>query len=357
MSVLWIIIGLVGMLAGAELLVRGGSRLATLLGVPPLLVGLTVVAFGTSFPELVVSMGAGFQGRADLAAGNVVGSNIFNILVILGLSAIVAPPLVASLRVIRWEVPTLITVSLLPSLLARDGSLSRPEAFFMVVVGVGWVVWQIRQAQAEPKAVQESTSASAKSIIPHARAISVGQVIAGLVLLVVGSRLFVDGAASLARSLGVSELIIGLTVVAAGTSLPEVAASVTAALRGERDMAIGNVLGSNIFNILFVLGLSTAVSAPQATLPETLSTFDMPVMIVLSIICLPIFFTDQSVTRWEGIGLLLAYGGYMTLQILAATGSPYLDMARNAILAVAVAAMLLALSTAFRQLAKSKGWL
>lgn len=350
MSIFWMTVGLLVLLVGAEILVRGGSRLAQLFGMPPLLVGLTVVAFGTSFPELAVSVAAGLQGRADLAAGNVVGSNIFNITVILGLSAVILP-LAASLRVIRWEVPILISVTLLPSLLAWDGALSRPEAFFLLVVGVGWVVWQIRQARAEADVGEETPVAGPVNI--GARGLAVGQVVGGLVLLVGGSRFFVDGATSLARNLGVSELIIGLTVVAAGTSLPEVAASVTAALRGERDMAIGNVLGSNIFNIVFVLGLSTAVSESQTMIPQSLLTFDLPVMIVLSIICLPIFFTDLSITRWEGIGLLLAYAGYTILQILAATGSPHLAAFRSVVLTAAVVAMLIVLATAFRQLKKS----
>ncbi len=350
MSILWMVVGLVVLLAGAELLVRGGSRLAAFFGVPPLVIGLTVVAFGTSSPELAVSLGAGFQGRADLAAGNVVGSNIFNISVILGLAATVTP-LAASLQVIRWEVPILIAVSLLASLLAWDGIVSRPEALVLVAVGVGYVVWQIHQSRATSDAQASTLSKPGEG---RARALAVLQVIGGLALLVVGSRLFVDGATALARSLGVSELIIGLTVVAAGTSLPEVAASVTAALRGERDMAIGNVLGSNIFNIVFVLGLSTAVSAPQTEIPRSLLIFDLPVMIALSMLCLPIFFTDLSVTRSEGIGLLLAYGGYTTLQILAATGSTHLAVARTATLAAAVVAVSVVLFATVKQLATSR---
>ena len=354
MSILWMIFGLGVLLMGAELLVRGGSRLAASFGVPPLVVGLTVVAFGTSAPELAVSLGAGLQGRADLAAGNVVGSNIFNIVVILGLAAAITP-LTSSLRVIRWEVPFLIAVSVLPSLLAWDGILSRPEALCLVTVGIGYIVWQIRQARTEPDASETPTPAISEAGSGSSRALAAVQVVGGLALLVAGSRLFVDGATTLARSLGVSELIIGLTVVAAGTSLPEVAASATAALRGERDMAIGNVLGSNIFNIVFVLGLSTTVSASQTVIPRSLLTFDLPVMIVLSILCLPIFFTDLSVTRSEGIGLLLAYVGYTTLQILAATGSPHLTLARNALLIAAVFASSAVLLATFVQLSKRRG--
>lgn len=353
MSILWMVVGLVILLAGAELLVRGGSRLAAFFGVPPLVIGLTVVAFGTSSPELAVSLGAGFQGRADLAAGNVVGSNIFNILVILGLAAMVTP-LAASLRVIRWEVPILMVVSLLPSLLAWDGIVSRPEALVLVAIGIGYVAWQVYQSRATPTGTGTEASALSEPGGGRARALAALQVVGGLTLLVVGSRIFVDGATSLARSLGVSELIIGLTVVAAGTSLPEVAASVTAALRGERDMAIGNVLGSNIFNIVFVLGLSTAVSASQTVIPRSLLTFDLPVMIALSMLCLPIFFTDLSVTRSEGIGLLLAYGGYTTLQILAATGSPHLALAHTTALVAAVVAVSAVLFATIKQLATSR---
>jgi cation:H+ antiporter len=317
-------LGLLGV--GGEMLVRGASQLASRFGVSPLVVGLTVVAFGTSAPELAVSLQAVQADAADIAVGNVLGSNIFNILLILGLSAVIAP-LTITRRIVRIEVPLVIAISALAWLLARDGRVAALDGVMLLIAVVaytGWMLWSVWADAAS----EESSNADAT---PSGPAVSTVTALAGLGLLVLGSRWFVEGAVGLAQSLGVSDVVIGLTVVAAGTSLPEVAASLVAAARGHRDMAVGNVLGSNIFNLTVILG-TTAVAAGGLTVAPGVVSFDLIVMVAVAVACLPIFVTGHRIARWEG-GLFLAYYiAYTTYIVLDATGHDQLPHFRDAMI-------------------------
>jgi cation:H+ antiporter len=307
--------GLVALVAGAELLVRGAARLAGALGISPLVIGLTVVAFGTSAPEIAVSVGAAASGKVDLAVGNVVGSNIFNVLFILGLSALITPLLVAQ-QLIRQEVPIMIGISALLFALAADGVIGRPESVALACGLIAYTVFLVRQSRAENAAAQARSGNDAPRGA-GARTLDVAFTIAGLALLVLGARWLVDAATAFARWFGVSELVIGLTIVAAGTSLPEVASSVVAALRGERDIAVGNVVGSNVFNILGCLGLAGLVAPQPLVVAPAVLAFDLPVMLAVAFACLPVFFTGARIARWEGVLLLgyyLAYVGYVVLK-------------------------------------------
>ncbi len=258
---LGIIFGLALLILGGELLVRGASRLAVAMNISPLVIGLTVVAFGTSSPELAVSLQSAFTGKADIALGNAVGSNIFNILFILGISALIVP-LVVSSRLIRWDVPLMIAVSALLLLLGLDGRIGRLDGLVLFSGLLAYTYWCVRQSRRDSNEVK--TEFVHENPVSKSNRVSmlvqIVFIIGGLILLGVGSRWLIGGSVVVATRLGVNELIIGLTIIAAGTSLPEVVTSIMAALRGERDIAVGNVVGSNIFNILCVLGLASMVA-------------------------------------------------------------------------------------------------
>ncbi len=319
---IWFIPGLIALILGAELLVRGAAKLALFLGISPLVVGLTVVAFGTSSPELAVSVQSAWSGQADIALGNVVGSNLFNVLFILGISAIIAP-LIVHQQLIRQEVPVMIGVSLLLWALAADGGISRWDGFLLAGLLFGYTVFLIRQSRRETATAvgEEYAEAMPGEGTGWDRHWSVQAllVVVGLVLLVLGSNWLVDAAVVLARHLGLSELIVGLTIVAAGTSLPEVATSIVAALRGQRDIAVGNVVGSNIFNVLAVLGISASVAPADLPVAPAMLAFDLPVMVAVAVACLPIFFTGNLIARWEGALFFGYYVAYTAYLILAAT--------------------------------------
>ncbi len=320
LTLILFLLGFFCLIGGAELLVRGASRLAAAVGISPLVIGLTVVAFGTSAPELAVSVLSASAGQADIAVGNVVGSNIFNVLFILGLSALITPLVVAQ-QVVRLEVPLMVGTAMLLPLLALDGRLGRLDGLLLFGGILVYTVWSIRRSRQETAAVQEEYdwefgAQADPAPKPGGTWRQLGLIVAGLVLLVAGSNWLVDGAVAIARAFGVSELIIGLTIIAAGTSMPEVATSIMASIRGERDIAVGNVVGSNIFNILAVLGLTSLVSPVGVTVSATAMAFDIPVMIAVSVACLPIFFTGHRIARWEGglfFGLYLAYTSYLVL--------------------------------------------
>ena len=316
MTVVLFVAGLGLLVLGAEWLVRGASRLAGALGISPLVIGLTVVAFGTSAPEVAVSVKSAWAGQPDLALGNVVGSNIFNVLFILGASAIITP-LVVSSQLIRLDVPVMIGLSVLVFLLAGDGSIGRLDGALLFAGVVVYTAFQVRQSRKESAAIRDEYAqeyAPKRSSTPANLAL----VAAGLALLVLGSRWLVNGAVAFAQALGVSELVIGLTIVAAGTSLPEVATSILAAFRGERDIAVGNVVGSNIFNLLAVLGLSGLVAPGGLPAPAALLRFDLPVMVAVALACLPIFASGAVIARWEGALFLFYYAAYTAYLVLAA---------------------------------------
>mgnify|MGYP005841125637 CR=1 FL=1 len=300
-------LGLVLLVGGAELLVRGAAALALAAGISPLVIGLTVVAYGTSAPELAVTVLSAWDGQADIALGNVVGSNIFNVLVILGLTSVVAPVAVAS-QLVRREVPIMVGVSLLALVMALDGRVGRIDGVLLATGIVAYTVLSIRLGRRETREVQgEYAQALAPCHAPRTAgqlAWDVALVVLGLVVLMAGSKMLVYGAVTIARALGVGELLIGLTIVAAGTSLPELATSVVAALRGQRDIAVGNVVGSSICNILGILGVA-AMLRPVAV-SEAMLALDLPFMVAVAVACLPIFYTGNRIARWEG-ALFLAY--------------------------------------------------
>ncbi len=305
--------GLVLLVAGGELLVRGATALAARIGISSLVIGLTVVAFGTSAPEVAVSVGATLEGSGPLAVGNVVGSNVFNVLFILGASALIAP-LTVSRQILRVDVPILIAVSLLCLVCGMDGRYGLNDAVLFLLVFVAYLVFTVREGK------RQSTAADAPGRPRTKLAPALLFVALGLVLLVLGARSFVAGAVELARMLGLSEAVIGLTIVAAGTSLPEVATSIMASLRGERDIAVGNVVGSNIFNILLILGVAALVGKGQLDVPPAILRFDLPLMCACALALAPVAMARGVLARWEGALFLGAYAAYTAYLVLDATG-------------------------------------
>ena len=344
MTFLMFIAGLAALVIGADLLVRGASRIASALGISPLIVGLTVVAFGTSSPELAVSAGAALNGQADIAVGNVVGSNIFNVLFILGLSALIAPLAVAQ-QLVRLDVPLMIGCALLLMWLAYDGMIGRFEGAVLFAGIIAYTVFLVWQARRESNAEVVAEYAEAYPASADRRwLLNGGLIVGGLVLLVVGAHWLVDAAVAFARMLGVSELVIGLTVVAAGTSLPEVAASVVAALKGERDIAVGNVVGSSIYNVLAVLGVTALVAPAGIGVAPSVLSFDLPVMLAVSIACMPIFCTGYRIDRWEGGVFLAYYAAYTAFVVLKATEHDLLEPYSRVMLLFVVPITLLTLA-------------
>ncbi len=347
MTLIQFLAGIALLIAGAESLVRGASRLAAALGMTPLVIGLTVVAFGTSAPEFAVSALSARSGHGDIALGNVVGSNIFNVLCVLGLSALIVPNKVARQLVYR-DVPVMIGVSGVLYLMAVNGRLGRFEALLLLAGAFSYTAWAIRQGRREdppPSAgipVPSKGGGYAGKIIPLAKHGLL--VFGGLALLVLGARWLVSASETIARAAGLSELIIGLTIVAAGTSLPEVAASIVAAFRGERDIAVGNIVGSNILNILGVLGLSAAVSPAGIPVTSAALAFDIPVMFAVALVCLPVVFTRHRVARWEGGLFLLYYAAYILYLILDAKGHDALPQYSETMLCFVLPVTAIALS-------------
>ncbi|HLF64349.1 MAG TPA: calcium/sodium antiporter [Saprospiraceae bacterium] len=330
--ILKLIIGLIFLIIGAEALVKGASKIARAVGISPLVIGLTVVAFGTSSPEMAVSVMAVSEGNSDIALGNVVGSNIFNILFILGLCALILPLIVAQ-QLIRLDVPVMIAASLIVMLFGFDGRLMAWEGLVMVTIGFVYTVYIIRESRKEKnkEVLKEYQEEYGKDNKGKGKIwLSVLFVIAGLAFLILGSRWLVEGAVYIAHTLGVSDLVIGLTIIAAGTSLPEVATSIIATIRGERDIAVGNVVGSNIFNILFILGISSMVGKGGIGVAESAIIFDIPVMLAVAIACLPIFFTGRKIERWEGGIFLFYYIAYTVYLILSNQTNASMDVFTSA---------------------------
>ncbi len=325
MAIVLVLGGLLLLAVGGESLIRGAARLAAAARIAPVVIGLTVVAFGTSAPELAVSIQAAASGRSEVALGNVVGSNIFNVLFILGLSALIVP-LTVAVRLLWWDAPLVVAASGLVLAMGWDGTLSRWDGLVLAGSIVAYSAWAVVQARRESSAVHHeyqqqfgTAPGGWKTVL-----LQIVWIAVGLALLALGSRWLVNGAVEIARFLGISELIIGLTIVAAGTSLPEVVASVVAGLRGQRDIAVGNVVGSNLFNLLAVLGFSAIVAPAGLAVPAEALAFDIPVMIAAAAACLPIFFTGHLIARWEGALFLAYYGIYLAHLVLGATHSPSL---------------------------------
>ena len=336
-------VGLAALVLGANLLVRGAGKLALSFGISPLVVGLTIVAFGTSAPEVAVSVASVLEGKTDLAVGNVVGSNIFNVLFILGISALIVP-LVVNRQLIRQEVPIMFGASLLMAWLVRDGSLAQWEGGLLLVLMLSYTAFLVVQSRRESAASGGAQAAKPDEFADELQPPSPGAwdskfpaqlilIAAGLALLVLGSDWLVSAAVAFAKALGVSDVVIALTIVAAGTSMPEVATSITAALKGERDIAVGNVVGSNTFNILGCLGISGVVAGTDGlAVAPSLLAFDIWVMLAVALACLPMFATGGEIARWEGGVFAGYYVAYVSYLILAAQAHDALGTFSNVML-------------------------
>jgi len=319
MTVMAFIAGLVLLIGGGELLVRGASQLAARLGISPLVIGLTVVAYGTSAPELAVSVQAGLAGSADIALGNVVGSNIFNVLFILGLSALITPLAVAQ-QLVRLDVPLMVGASVLLLVFALDGRIGPVDGALLLAGLFAYTVFVVRASRRESQAIESEYGKEYGQRRSGRLPVQIGMILAGLALLILGARWLVGAAVTIAQAAGVSETVIALTIIAAGTSLPEVVTSIVAALRGERDIAVGNVIGSNIANILGIAGLTAVITPGGLSVAPALLRFDLPVMLAVAAACLPVFVAGHRIARWEGalfFGYYLAYTLYL---VLDATG-------------------------------------
>ena len=306
--VIYIICGSAGLFIGAESLVRGSSSLALRFGISPLIVGLTVVAFATSSPELVVSIKAAIEGNSGIVVGNVVGSNICNIGLILGIAALISPMRVKT-QLVKREIPILIGVSLILFFVLLTGSVSRIIGVFFVIGIILYIVLGYMyaiQEKNEQNAIKEFEDGIPKK--PYSFPFSIILIIVGLGLLVLGSNLFVDGAVAAANKLGVSDTVIGLTVVALGTSLPELITSIVASIKNENDIAIGNAVGSNVFNILSILGISSII---HPITNSGITIIDLSIMMAFTIVIFPLCRTDFSLKRWEGAFLFAGYAAYI----------------------------------------------
>ncbi|MGL5317764.1 MAG: calcium/sodium antiporter [Bacteroidales bacterium] len=307
-NLLLLLLSLVILYFGADFLVKGSSSLALRAGIPPLIVGLTVVSLGTSSPELVVSIKAALSGQSEIAAGNVIGSNIFNIGVILGICAIVAP-LYITRSIIKQDMPFLILGAVLLPFFFMNGVISRWESGIFCLGVIVYTLLLIRNAQKEKKKKTEDTSVKEEITAPTTSwMLDAFFVVLGLGLLIGGSNLLVDNAVKIARIVGMTEAVIGLTIVAAGTGTPELATSIVATLKGNKDIAIGNVVGSNIYNVLLVLGVSSMIKPISTT---GLSSVDSYVMLGFSLLLLPLMRTGFVLKRWEGALMLCLYIIYL----------------------------------------------
>jgi cation:H+ antiporter len=313
LAILYLALGLVLLYYGAEALVRGSSSLALRLGLSPLVIGLTVVAFGTSSPELVVSLKAGLTGQGNISVGNVVGSNICNLGLILGLCALVTPVATTS-QIVRMDIPIMIAVTAFAIFLLSNGTLTRTEGTLLATLLLAYVIFSIRLARRQPADALGAEFGEAVKVSKRGLAVDLLMVAGGLVLLIFGARFLVDGAVIIARAFGWSEALIGLTVIAIGTSLPELATSLVAAVKKEADIALGNIVGSNIFNLLGILGI-TAMVTPLAE--SGISLIDYAVMAVFALVLWPMAYHQKRITRLEGAILLAGYATYVSWLVLS----------------------------------------
>ncbi|MDG2125597.1 MAG: calcium/sodium antiporter [Verrucomicrobiales bacterium] len=307
-QILLLIVGLVLLTGGADILVRGASAIAARVGLSNLVIGLTVVAFGTSAPELAVSLKAALGGTADIAVGNVIGSNIFNIAAILGLSAVICP-LVVHIDIIRRDLPVLLAASLAFVVMLKTGAgIAHIEGVLLVTALIVYLVWSIRASRREtfdPGIVMPDAGPPPRTT--HI-ALSISFTLAGLVLLVLGANTFVDNAVIIARHLGLSEAVIGLTIVAGGTSLPELATSLVAACRRQADIAVGNAVGSSIFNILAIAGITSTTTSLSGA---GISTFELGAMLLTAALLIPLMRSGSKISRPEGAILLACLATYL----------------------------------------------
>ncbi|MCB1610079.1 MAG: calcium/sodium antiporter [Xanthomonadales bacterium] len=305
------VLGLVILTVGADQFLRGASDLARRFGVREFVIGMILIGFGTSAPELTVNLAAAFHGRYDLAIGNVVGSNIANVGLILGISALIAP-LAVQMRLVKVETPILIAASVGLWLLCADGGLSRLDGLILLAGFAGVIALVAADMRLEPANIQDALAESvpASEFSPRKTAL---RTIGGLIGLILGAELMVDGAVAMARILGMSELMIGLTVVAIGTSLPELASSGMAAWRGQVEIALGNVLGSCLFNIFLILGITSTVH--PLPVAKAVVSMELPMMIGFALVLVPIMLRNKRISRRSGAMLLLAYAAFLVWQV------------------------------------------
>ena len=307
------LLGLVILVVGAECLLRGAVRVARALGVSPFVIGFTLVGFGTSAPELVVGLSAALRGSPGIALGNIVGSNIANVGLILGVAVLIRP-LRANMRLLKVGGPMVVGASLLLWFLCRDNTLSRTDGYVLLAGFAALAAYMYRAARAEPPPVKEEIGKGAESKMRVW--VAAVLVAVGLGGLIGGADLMVVAAVEIATAFGVSPWLIGLTVVAVGTSLPELAATGAAAWRGEADIALGNVLGSNLFNILLVLGTTVVVSPMR--LGDSVLFRELPAMVLFAVLLVAVVANGLTVYRWEGAVLLAAYAGFIAWQVVGA---------------------------------------
>lgn len=313
---LWFFLGLAILVVGAEVVVRGTSRLALSLGISPLLLGLTVVSIGTSAPELAVGITASLEGAPAIAVGNIAGTNVLNLLFILGLAALLRPiPL--QLRILRLELPTMVVAAALMTVLSWDGVLTTPDGLVLLAGAVIYTLLLARQTRSDTRQTREALvdlyGAEPRDAVPSGwrRAGQVAGLVVGIGVLVLGADLLVNGAVEIARSWHISEAFIGLTIVAVGTSAPELATTLVATVRNERDVAVGNLIGSSIYNILFILGLTCVALPGDLPVDPDLLTFDIPLMAGVALLCVPVFISGRGISRWEGGAFVAMYLGYL----------------------------------------------
>jgi cation:H+ antiporter len=342
--------GLGLLVIGAEMLVRGGASFAARMGISSLVIGLTIVAYGTSSPELIVSAKAALAGSPDIAIGNVVGSNIFNILFILGISALICP-LAVSQQLVRIDVPIMIGVSVLTFILSLDGMLGKVDGiiFLTGIVLYTWFVISLGKKEKKKEVIKEYESEFGAPKKSKSWLLDIFLIAVGLGVLIFGARWFVGGAIGIARGFGISELVIALTIVAAGTSMPEVATSIMASIRKERDIAVGNVVGSNIYNILAILGISSILAKDGLPVSAGIIDFDMPAMIAVAVACLPIFFTGRTISRWEGGVFIFYYAAYTTYLILKSSEHDQLPMMSGAMMIFVIPLTVLTMTVIYFQ--------
>jgi cation:H+ antiporter len=325
-SAAWFLAGLGALVVGAEVMVRGGGTLASRLGVNPIIVGLTVVAIGTSMPELTVGVVSAAEGSGALAVGNIAGTNIANLLLVLGLSALLLP-LTIEIRTLRFELPVMAMAALLLWALAADGVLSRLDGLILLVGAIVYTLVLIRTARRESREVATEFAAAytanrAGHVVPatdRRTILHVGMMLGGIALVVLGAEWLVDAAVGMARGFAVSDAFIGLTVVAIGTSAPELVTAIVSTLRNERDIAIGNLLGSTIYNILLILGITCLVPTHGLPLPPSLVRIDIPIMVTVVLVCMPIFISGRRVHRAEGAAMVVAYLSFLAFVLATQT--------------------------------------
>ncbi|MGE4361702.1 MAG: calcium/sodium antiporter [Mycolicibacterium sp.] len=320
----WFTVGLAALIVGAEVMVRGGAQLAARLGISPIIIGLTVVSIGTSMPELAIGVVSAGEGSGALAVGNIAGTNIVNVLLILGLSALLIP-LALQLRTVHFELPIMALAAGLLWLLASDGVLSRLDGVILVICTVVYTAGVIWSSRRESWLVAEEFAAefsgddvdgdATVTVTRPSTSRYLMLTISGIAVVVVGADWLVDGAVGMARGFGVSDALIGLTVVAIGTSAPELVTTVVSTARGDRDIAIGNLIGSSIYNILLILGVTCLVSSSGVILPDSLVRIDIPIMVVVALACIPIFLSGRRVSRGEGGLMVAAYLAYLAFVI------------------------------------------